>query len=568
MRWGMGMDVNGRREGANLDRRGRSSAESLLLASIVVLAVVFAGQQAVPASAAAPTVARVWGQTAIDTAGALSQDAFPTGASTVYIATESGYWDALSGGAAAAKQGGPMLLTETYRLPTGTQDELKRLKPSTIVVQGGVLAVSQEVEAALGAFAPTVVRNAGDDAIGTAVLASQRAFPSGASSVFVATSDSFYDAVSGGAAAGLTGAPVLLVDPDAPVDTRVNAEITRLGASTVNLLGGQLALADPIKMQLEATGVPVQRLAGETALDTSLAANKAGVSVAQQVYLVTSMDYHDGLAAAPAAVRNLGAVLLTNGRCLERDMKEYVLWLKPSRVVVVGGTLAMAAALDTLAECQPEVTLTSMDADWESRTFTLQPGSYNAMLQIPPECAFSAYLLRSSNDPVYPLESLDPTVVMLQAPHLGSGMNSLYLVPGDTYRLGGSGWCNDERRDAVPWTITLTRLWPDNSPVFEYATITSPPNAVEWTSEPFQMAQGDYEVTWQAPTDCALTLRLVGVGTPTKKWEVVANVATGGSGTLPRLTLASDIWAATGRLSCGVSYTTGAQWTLTFHKHP
>lgn len=569
MRWGIDMDIKiGRRDGVDLDRRGRSSAGSVLLAPMVVLAVVFAGLQAAPASAAAPVVARVWGQTAIDTAGALSRDAFPTGAVTVYIATVSGYWDALSGGAAAARQGGPMLLTEIDRLPQGTQDELTRLKPSTIVIQGGVLAVSQQVEAALAAFAPTVVRNAGDNAIATAVLSSQRAFPDGASSVFVATSDSFYDAVSGGAAAGLTGAPVLLADPDAPVDARVTAEITRLGASTINLLGGQLALPDPIVTQLEATGVPVERLAGETALGTSLAANKAGVPSAQQVYLVTSMDYHDGLAAAPAAVRNQGPVLLTNGRCLEPDMKEYLLWLNPSRVVVVGGTLAMATALDTLAECQMPVTLTSTDADWKSRTFTLQPGSYHAMLQIPAECTFSAYLLRSSNAPVDPPEALEPAVVMVQSPHLGSGMNALYLVPGDTYRLGGSGWCNDDRREDVPWTITLSRLWPDESPATDYDTITSPPNAVEWTSEPNRLAQGDYEVTWQAPTDCTVTLRLVGVGTPTKKWEVVADAATGGSGTLPRLTLASDFWAATGRLSCGVSFTTGAQWTLSYHKLP
>lgn len=299
-----------------------------------------------------PRVDRVWGETAVGTAAALSRDAFPSGAPTAYVATLSGYWDALSGGAAAARQGGPMLLTETDALPLETREELARLRPATIVVQGGVLAVSSAVEAALRAYAPTVVRNAGDTAIGTAVLTSERAFPAGARSVFVATAASFHDALSGGAAAGGIGAPVLLVDPTLPVDPRVTGEIRRLGADRVYLLGGPLALPEAIQTQLAAIGVPVQRLWGESELDTSLAINRATMASPEQVYLVTSQAYYDGLAAAPAAARARGAVLLTDGQCLQQEMKTYLRSLSPSRVTVVGGTLAMAPALDTLVACE------------------------------------------------------------------------------------------------------------------------------------------------------------------------------------------------------------------------
>ncbi len=295
--------------------------------------------------------ARVWGQTAVGTAAALSRDAFPAGAATVYVATVAGYWDALSGGAAAAKQDGPLLLTETDSLPQETRDELARLRPSTIVVQGGELAITPAVETALREYAPTLTRNAGDTAIGTAVLTSQGAFPAGASPVFVATAASFHDGLSGGSAAGRLGAPVLLVEPTGPVDPRVTDEIRRLGATTVHLLGGPLALPDDIQTQLASTGVPVQRLWGQSELDTSLAINRALAASAEQVYLVTSQSYHDGLAAAPAAKRSKGTVVLTNGQCVQADAGEYLVSLAPSRVVVVGGTLAMAPALDRLTAC-------------------------------------------------------------------------------------------------------------------------------------------------------------------------------------------------------------------------
>ena len=326
-----------------------------MIAFVVALGVLGAAPTPAWAAAAVP-VQRVWGQTAVGTAAAVSADVFPAGVSTVYVATVSGYWDALSGGAAAAKQGGPMLLTEAGALPQETRDELTRLRPSTIVIQGGALAVSPAVESELASYAPAVVRNAGDTAIGTAVLTSQRAFPSGASSVFVATAASFYDALSGGAAAGRNGAPVLLVDPTTSVDSRVLAEIGRLGADTVHLLGGPFALPDEIEDQIAATGVPVRRLWGETALATSLEINRVTVTSAKRVYLVTEQAYYDGLAAGPAASVSDGTVVLTNGRCISSAAKAYVLALNPSQVVIAGGSLAMAVELETLTGCTPEIT--------------------------------------------------------------------------------------------------------------------------------------------------------------------------------------------------------------------
>lgn len=542
-----------------LFHRGGERARRAWLGFMAVSMVVTLTVWMPPSSAhAAPSVARVWGETAIGTASALSKDAFASGASTAYVATVSGFWDALSGGPAAAKQDGPMLLTEPESLPQETRDELARLRPTTIVIQGGELAISAGVEEALRSYAGNVVRNAGDDEIGTSVLTSQRAFPSGAKSVFVATSESFYDALSGGAAAGRNGAPVLLVDPSG-VDPRVTAEITRLGASTVYLLGGTLALPEAIETQLAGAGIMVRRLWGETALDTALAINRATISSARQVYLVTDEAYYDGLSAAPAADSTLGTVLLTNGQCIAPAAKQYLLSLDPSRVVVVGGTLAMVPGMDTLSECQPDVTITSPTTG-PRPSFTLQPGNYEVTWEAPKECSLDIYLTD-------PRGEFRVTAFRRMAPHEGTGSNFLYRVPGDTYTLTPGGSCDDARGTNFPWTVTLRKIDVDGGPVTTELSVTSAANERAWNSRSFNLQKGLYAYTWQAPSECSVNIGIDETPKGLLSWFVWLSSPHAGSGSSTLgYNLDGGLYNIQGMLNCGNSRPTAAQWTLTLRK--
>ena len=539
--------------------RGSERVRRAWLGFVAVSMVVTLTLWMPPSSAhAAPSVARVWGETAIGTASALSKDAFASGASTVYVATVSGFWDALSGGPAAAKQDGPMLLTEPDSLPEETRDELTRLRPATIVIQGGELAVSAAVESALRSYAGTVIRNAGDNAIGTSVLTSERAFPSGAKSVFVATSDSFYDALSGGAAAGRNGAPVLLVEPTG-VDPRVTAEIARLGASTVYLLGGTLALPEAIETQLAGAGVTVQRLWGETALDTALAINRATISSARQVYLVTDQAYYDGLSAAPAADNSSGTVLLTNGQCIAPATKQYLLSLDPSRVVVVGGTLAMASGMDNLTECQQDVTISSATGTWNSPTFTLQPGTYAVSWEAPKECSLSVWLRD-------PLHNDWETPVRVAAPHAGTGSNFLYRVLEDTYYASSVGRCTDERGENFPWTMTLRPVDIDGGAASTELNVTNPANNLSWASPSYRLQQGIYSYAWQAPSDCSVIIILDKTLSGGGSWPVWLDAPHDGSGSFSRYSIDDDLYNIQGMLECDASRPTPAQWTFTMRK--
>jgi hypothetical protein len=95
----------------------------------------------------------------------------------VYVATGENFPDALGAAAAAAVQGGPVLLVTKTAIPAETKAELSRLSPDVIYVSGGTAVVSDTVFDALKAYAPTVKRVAGANRYSTAVEVSKSAFP-------------------------------------------------------------------------------------------------------------------------------------------------------------------------------------------------------------------------------------------------------------------------------------------------------------------------------------------------------------------------------------------------------
>ncbi|MGA1836834.1 cell wall-binding repeat-containing protein [Herbiconiux sp. 11R-BC] len=122
-------------------------------ARIVVLGGVNTVSEAVVANlgAIAPTT-RLGGPDRFAVAAAVSADAFPGGASTVYVASGAVFPDALSGGAAAVNQAAPVLLVTADAIPAPVAAELDRLNPTKIVVLGGTATVSSAVQTALDGY--------------------------------------------------------------------------------------------------------------------------------------------------------------------------------------------------------------------------------------------------------------------------------------------------------------------------------------------------------------------------------------------------------------------------------
>jgi len=212
--------------------------------------VVSAEVETALAPLTAGRVSRLAGADRYSTAAKISASHYRPGAAVAFVATGADFPDALAGGPAAAKLGGPILLTQKDKLPAATVSELKRLKPKRIVVLGGTGVVSAEVEIALEAHTGgKVSRLAGPDRYRTAAAISKDGFNPGVPVVYVATGLNFPDALAGGATAALKDGPVLLVSGTS-IPKATDDELTRLKPKRIVVLGGTAVMPESVRDDL------------------------------------------------------------------------------------------------------------------------------------------------------------------------------------------------------------------------------------------------------------------------------------------------------------------------------
>jgi putative cell wall-binding protein/spore germination protein YaaH len=198
-------------------------------------------------------VRRLAGADRYATAAAVSAATFASGTPVAYVATGANFPDALSGGVAAGRDGGPMLLVRPGEIPAATAAELRRLAPARIVIIGGTGAVSAGVADQLRGFATSgsVSRLSGADRYGTAVAVSAATSHASVPVVYVATGANFPDGLSGTPAAALAGGPLLVV-PRGGLTAGLAEELRRLNPERVVLVGGPGAVSDTVAAQIQA----------------------------------------------------------------------------------------------------------------------------------------------------------------------------------------------------------------------------------------------------------------------------------------------------------------------------
>ncbi|MEC5149033.1 cell wall-binding repeat-containing protein [Cryobacterium sp. GrIS_2_6] len=243
-------------------------------------------------------------------------------------------------------------------------------KTVTVTVTGtatGLPAVSATSVASAAVAAPaaaTATRLWGQDAYGTSAAISAGTFPTpGVPVAYVATGETYQDALSGAGAAGVNKGPVLLVQQNG-IPGVIAAELARLKPARIVVLGGNLAVSDGVFASLSGVA-PTTRLWGQDAYGTSAAISAGtfptpGVPVA---YVATGETYQDALSGAGAAGVNKGPVLLVQQNGIPGVIAAELARLKPARIVVLGGNLAVSdGVFASLSGVAPTTRLWGQDA--------------------------------------------------------------------------------------------------------------------------------------------------------------------------------------------------------------
>lgn len=305
----------------------------------------FSGRPVV--TAANFTAKRFSGADRFDTSAAISRAAYPSGASTVYIANGGAFPDALAGAAAAGAEGAPVLLVRPGAIPASVRKELSRLQPDDIVVLGGAGAVSVSVQVQLEQYAGYAVRRmAGADRYETAATISRKTNGTEVPAVYVASGMNFPDALAGAAAAGAAGAPVLLVQPGA-IPAAAKTELARLQPERIVVLGGTGAVSRAVESQLRRYASDgVVRIDGPDRFGTSVAISESTVeSGAPIAYVADGMNFPDALAGAAVAAAQGGPILLVRQGSIPSTIGSELSRLQPQRIAVLGGTGAVGSGV-------------------------------------------------------------------------------------------------------------------------------------------------------------------------------------------------------------------------------
>lgn len=282
--------------------------------SVLILAVAALVATAAPADAA--DTSRLWGSDRYETAVAVSQQ-FSPGQQAVFVASGSDFPDALSATAAAARVGGPVLLTRQTTLPRVVAMEIRRLKPSRIYVLGGSAVVSDGVLRALRALVPNTERLYGPDRYATSAAVVKRFFPK-AQTILLSTGRGYADALVAGATAGRLDVPTLLIDGrKLALATADLNRFTAMGVRDIVLAGGHGSISIQIEQQLRTAGFEVRRLGGASRYETAVhLMDRASAEPPAEILLASGDNFPDALAAATLAAQTNAELYLTRAACV------------------------------------------------------------------------------------------------------------------------------------------------------------------------------------------------------------------------------------------------------------
>ncbi|MFB2584283.1 cell wall-binding repeat-containing protein [Herbiconiux liukaitaii] len=237
-----------------------------------------------------------------------------------------------------------------YIVGSPTRTETVSYTVTAEITLGGVTTTSSIDCTMAVEKAPTTTRIGGTDRYDQSVLVSKATYTS-AKTVYLASGEKFTDALSASSVAAHHEAPLLL-SPQAGVTPGVLAEIERLAATNVVIVGGPATLAPAVADQVAAlkSAPKVSRIGGADRFEVSrnlIASPDFGIPKADDLYIATGATFPDALGASPAAALVDAPVLLVNGSAtaLTATEKATLATLGTKHAVVVGGPASISPSL-------------------------------------------------------------------------------------------------------------------------------------------------------------------------------------------------------------------------------
>ena len=219
---------------------------------------------------------------------------------------------------------------------------MKRKRIAVIVSLATIFTTTGLLTTNYNTYADSVTTNVtkitGTDCYDTGIKVSQKGWTT-SDSVILAGSADFPDALSGTALGIELNAPILFTAPDS-IGSNTLAEISRLKAKKVYILGGTGAVSQAVEDSIKGQGLSVERLWGQDRFGTALAVGKKvqGLTGAKTAFIANAYNYPDALSSSTFAGQTGSPILLTDAGTLNEQSKQALRDWGITNVYVLGGT--------------------------------------------------------------------------------------------------------------------------------------------------------------------------------------------------------------------------------------
>lgn len=190
-------------------------------------------------------------------------------------------------------------------------------------------------------------RTSGLTRVETAVAASQTLYPDGGQDdVVLVNLAAVVDGLSASYLAGLKNAPILYTDTEA-VPSATAAEIKRLGATHLWLVGGTGVISQDLQDSLVEQKFTVQRFSGADRYGTAAAVATAGPFQPERVYVTSGLALADAVVVGPVSWAKNYPILLTKSGSVPAATSGALAKLGTTDRTVIGGTAVVSDATYT-----------------------------------------------------------------------------------------------------------------------------------------------------------------------------------------------------------------------------
>ena len=280
---------------------------------------------------------RIDGRDRIETAINISKKNYDR-AKTVIVVRHDLFPDSMTASVLAKLKDAPILLNPTDKLDSRVGDEIKRLGAEEVIIVGGQNSVSEKVREELKAYDAdkNVERIAGADRYGTSEMVAKRVvgITGKKNTGVVASGQVFPDALSVGTFASREGYPILLVKKDS-VPSQIQNAIKDLDINKTYIAGGTNTISKATEAKLPNV---VERMAGATRYETSVAIAKSKFGASKEAYIASGEEFADALVISPISGKfNRPTLLVSRNKKVNSPVKAYIRNAGFTSITAIGG---------------------------------------------------------------------------------------------------------------------------------------------------------------------------------------------------------------------------------------